>query len=537
MRSRTVRGLAVTAALALASGVLAACGGDSGGGSAERDKTLVMAWSVVPPQLDPMVYTGNTVVYATDATLSGLLEYDYSKASDDRVIATDELVPALAESFEANEDRTEFTFKLRKGVKSQYGNEMTADDVIWTFERFLAEPTSIQTGALMTPANVDLENAVEKIDDYTVKYNLSAPSSIGLSILAYPIMGILDSTELKKHATDEDPYAAEWLATNSAGFGPYKLDSLAPGEEIRLSVNENYWDGAPYFEDIVIRSVPDGGNRAQLLMSGEVDLISEPPIDQLEKIDDNSATVVNVQPDANRHNLNLSMKDPDLKKPEVRRAINMAINREAIVESVYQGYANPAWTPVPSAMMPDQEPMIEYDPVQAEQLLADAGYPDGLELEISISSERPGPYAENIARLIQTDLAEIGVEVSIKNIPSPADFEEAVSKQSLQAYLYTDRPSQPDPGFSMFLYNASGSVLNKVGFANPEFDAVVFAALQLDLGPERDEVVEEAMQMLRDNQPIFSLVEMPDITGEAADLEGRIGIPSGGFPYANMKRG
>ncbi|WP_235738813.1 ABC transporter substrate-binding protein [Nocardioides alcanivorans] len=525
MRSRKARGLAVAAAVALTAGVLAACGGDSGGSSSERDKTLVMAWSVVPPQLDPMVYTGNTVVYATDATLSGLLEYDYSKASDDKVIATDELVPALAESFETNEDRTEFTFKLRKGVKSQYGNEMTADDVLWTFERFLSEPTSIQAGALMTPANVDLENAVEKIDDYTVKYNLTAPSSIGLSILAYPLMGILDSTEAAAHATDDDPYAGEWLATNSAGFGPYKLDSLKPGEEIRLSLNENYWDETPYFEDVVIRSVPDGGNRAQLLMSGEVDLIAEPPIDQLKKIDENGSTTVNVQPDANRHNFNLSMKDPDLKKPQVRRAINMAINRDAIVESVYQGYANAAWTPVPSSMMADQEPMIEYDPAQAKQLLSDAGYPDGLKFEISISSERPGPYAENIARLIQSDLKEIGVEVTIKNIPSPADFEEAVSQQSLQAYLYTDRPSQPDPGFSMFLYNASGSVLNKVGFSDPEFDAVVARALQLDLGAERDEVVEEALGMLRDNQPIFSLVEMPDITGEAAALEGRIGLP------------
>ncbi|MFS3126885.1 ABC transporter substrate-binding protein [Nocardioides sp. Bht2] len=537
MRSRKVRGIALTGAVALASGVLAACGGASDGSSSERDKTLVMAWSAVPPQLDPMVYSGNTMVYATDAFLSGLLEYDYSAASKDKVIGTDQLVPGLAESYEANEDRTEFTFKLRKGVTSQYGNEMTADDVVWTFERFLSNPVGLQAGALMTPANVDMKNPIEKIDDYTIKYHLTAPSAIGLSILAYPIMGILDSTEVKKHATAKDPYAGEWIAKNSAGFGPYQLESLSPGEEIRMTLNKNYWDDAPYFEKIVVRNVPDGANRAQLLMSGEVDLISEPPIDQLKKIDESSASVVNVQPDANRHNFNLSMKDPDLKKPEVRRAINMAINREAIVESVYQGYAKPAWTPVPSSMMADQEPMTSYDPAEAKKLLAEAGYPNGFDMEIAISSERPGPYAENIARLLQTDLKEIGVKVTIKNIPSPADFEEAVAKQSLQAYLYTDRPSQPDPGFSMFLYNSSKSVLNKVGFANPEFDALLGEVLQLDHGTERDGLVNEAMDMLRENQPIFSLVEMPDITGESAKLEGRIGLPSGGFSFATMKRG
>lgn len=538
MRSTVKRRIAVAAVATLATGLLAACGGGSSEGeSADRDKTLVMAWSTVPPQLDPMVYTGNTVVYSTDAFLSGLLEYDYSKAGDDTVIATDELVPALAESFEPNADRTQFTFKLRQGVKSQYGNELTADDVVWTYERFVSNPASIQAASLMKPANVDLENPMEKIDDYTVRYNLTAPSSISLSVVAYPLMGILDSTEAKKHATDADPYAGEWLATNSAGFGPYQLDSLAPGEEIRMSQNPNYWDTKPYFEDIVIRSVPDGANRAQLLMAGEVDIISEPPIDQLKKIEDNSATQVNVQPDSNRHNLNLSMKDPDLKKPEVRKAINMAIDREGIVGSVYQGYAKPAWTPVPSSMLADQEPMIEYDPEQAAQLLADAGYPDGLSLELSISSERPGPYAENIARLIQSDLKEIGVEVTIKNVPSPADFEEAVSSQSMQAYLYSDRPSQPDPGFSMYLYNGTGSALNKVGFANDQFDELVGRTLQLDQGPERDTAVAAAMDVLRENQPIFSLVEMPDITGEAADLEGRISVPSGGVPYVNLKRG
>ncbi|MCD9198689.1 ABC transporter substrate-binding protein [Aeromicrobium wangtongii] len=536
MRSKFTRPLGVLAVSA-AMLALAACGGGSSDGESKGgDTSLKMAWANVPAQLDPMVYTGNTVVYATDATLSGLLEYDYSKASDNKVIATDELVPALAESFEPNEDRTQFTFKLRKGVKSQYGNELTADDVVWTFERFASNPTSIQANSLMGPANVDAKNAVEKIDDYTIRYNLSAPSSISLSILAYPLMGILDSTEVKKHATADDPYAGKWLATNSAGFGPYMLESLKPGEEIKLKQNPNYWDKKPYFKDILIKNVPDGAARAQLLMAGEVDLISEPPIDQLKKIESNDATKVNVQPDTNRHNFNLSMKDPDLKKPEVRKAINMAIDRESIASSIYQGYAKAAWTPVPSNMLADQEPMIEYNPDEAKKLLADAGYADGLDFEISISSERPGPYAENIARLIQSDLKKIGVTVSIKNIPSPADFEQAVTAQSMQAYLYSDRPSQPDPGFSMFLYNASKSALNKVGFANPEFDALVAGTLKLDKGEERDAIIEDALQMLRDNQPIFSLVEMPDITGEASDLGGRISVPSGGYSYSSLTR-
>ena len=140
MRSRFARPLgAVTAALSLVA--LVACGGSSGGGpgssaAASGSKTLSVAWTSTPPQLDPNVFTGLTWVYAADAYMATLFKYD-TAVPGDKIIGVKDLKPSLAESFTANADETEYTLVLRKGAKSQYGNEMTADDILYTFERML----------------------------------------------------------------------------------------------------------------------------------------------------------------------------------------------------------------------------------------------------------------------------------------------------------------------------------------------------------------------------------------------------------------
>lgn len=537
MRSHVVRRLAAIGTASAVALALAGCGGSSGGDSSSSSKTLTVAWASTPTQLDPNVFTGLTWVYGLDAYMDTLLDYDTSKAVEGQVLGVDALKPALAESFEANADNTQYTFKLREGVKSEYGNEFNADDVIWSFDRMISNPASLQAGVLFPTANVDAEEPWTKIDDYTVRYNLTKPSAVSLSILAYPLEGIIDSDEAKKHATKDDPWAGEWLKNNSASFGAYKLKSLDPGQEMRLEVNPNYWGEKPEFDEIVIKAVPEASSRAQLLMSGDVDMISEPPIDQLESIDASGKAVVSNQADSNRHNLSVSTSDPALGKPEVRHALSHAINREAIVESIYHGYAKPAFGPQSSALLPEQPEIGTYDPDLAKQELADAGYPNGFDMTLSFSTARPGPFAENLGRLIQSDLKEIGVDVTLKAVPSAADFEAAVSEKTLQAYLYTERPSQPDPGFSLFLYLFSKSALNKSGYLNPEFDTLVTEVLGMPTGTERDEKISEALDLIAADEPIISLVEVPDLVGVSTSLEGYSALPSGGVKFDELKRG
>lgn len=536
MRSRVIRRVAGVAGMALAASALVACGGEGASSKQAGSEVLSLAWSSTPTQLDPNVYTGLSWVHAVDGFMETLLEYDTSKASEEAVLGVDAVKPGLADSWEVSDDGKQYTFTLRKGVKSEYGNELDADDVIWSFERMYSNPASLQAGVLLKSANVDPEEPVTKIDSHTFRVNLTAPSAILLSVLAYPIDGILDSDEAKKHVTKEDPWASEWLAENSASYGAYKLKSLDPGKEIRLEYNENYWGDKPEITEIVAKAVPDASARAQLLMSGDVDAITEPPIDQLKKIDESPNAEVSIQPDSNRHNISFNLGDKKLADPAVRKAISHAINREAIVESIYQGYAKPANSPQASGLLAGQPETGKYDPDLAKKLLAEAGA-EGLKIDLSFSTARPGPYAENLARLVQSDLKAVGITANVKGVPSPADFEAAVSERTMQSYLYTERPSQPDLGFSLFLYLHSGSALNKVGFANDEFDQLINEVLVTEAGEERDAAIAEAMDIVVANEPIISLVEMPDLVGISSDLEGYVSLPTGGMKFDELKRG
>ncbi len=524
--------------MALAASALVACGG-SGDTAADKgaDGTLTLAWSSTPTQLDPNVYTGLSWVHAVDGFMENLVEYDTSKASDDAVLGVDAVKPGLAESWEISEDGLQYTFKLREGVKSQYGNVLSADDVMWSFERMYSNPAALSSGVLLKSANVDPDEPVTKIDDLTVRVNLLKPSAIALSVLAYPVDGILDSVEAKKHATADDEWAGKWLANNSASFGAYKLKTLDPGKEIRLEYNENYYGEKPEITEIIAKAVPDASARAQLLMSGDVDAITEPPLDQLKKIDESANAVVSIQPDSNRHNISFNLGDKKVADARVRKAISHAINREEIAASIYQGYAEPAHSPQASGLLAGQPETGKYDPELAKKLLAEAGYASGLDIELSFSTARPGPFAENLARLVQSDLKAVGVNATVKAVPSPADFEAAVAERTMPAYLYTERPSQPDLGFSLFLYLHSGSALNKIGYANDEFDSIINKVLITEAGPARDAAIDEALQIVVDEEPIISLVEVPDLVGMSDDLEGYVSLPTGGMKFDELKRG
>ncbi|UMG93710.1 ABC transporter substrate-binding protein [Nocardioides sp. TF02-7] len=526
--------MGVATATLTAAALLAACGGNDSGGGSGSDTTLTVAWSSTPTQMDPNEFTGLTWVYALDAAMGTLLEYD-TTVSEDELVGTDDIVPALAESWEEDEGGTSYTITLRKGVESPYGNEMTADDVVYSFERMYSNPASLQAAILLKTANVDPEKPVEKIDDYTIRYNLTAPSALAMSVLAYPLVGILDSTEVEKHATDADPWAAEWLAKNTASFGAYQLESLDPGTEVRFTANENYY-GERSFDDIVIRAVPEGSSRVQLLASGEVDMISEPPIDQLDTINDSDNAVVSQMPDTNRHNFTVSEKSKVLADPLVRQALNYAINRQGIVDSIYHGYAEPATNPVASSLWEDQPTVAEHDPERAKDLLAEAGYADGFTMQLAYNSERPGPFAENLARLIQSDLAEVGIEVETQAVPSNTDFEAGVAEQKYEAYLYTERPALPEIGYTLFLYLHSESALNSSGYDNPEFDKLAEQVLVTPAGEERQGIIGDALDVLAENNPLVSLVEIPDLVGIAESIEGYHALPTGGWAFQDLSR-
>ncbi len=157
-------------------------------------------------------------------------------------------------------------------------------------------------------------------------------------------------------------------------------------------------------------------------------------------------------------------------------------------------------------------------------------------MTLAYNSERPGPFAENLARLIQSDLKAVGITMETQAVPSNTDFEAGVAEGKYESYLYTERPALAEVGYDLFLYLESTSALNTSGYSNPAFDEAAGNVLVTAPGPERDGYVQDAFAELIENDPLVSLVEIPDLVGIAESVEGYHALPTGGWPFQDLKR-
>jgi peptide/nickel transport system substrate-binding protein len=501
-----------------------------------QSTTITMAWGNVASQLDPSVFTGLADVYNMAQYCTTLVEYDGAVAAEDKTFLPDDVAGNLAESWEADAAGTSYTFKLREGVTSSWGNPLTSNDVKWSFERMIGG-SPIVSGILMPIANINQENSIEVIDDLTFKMNLTEPSAVAIAVLTHPTMCILDAVKAQENATAEDPWASEWLATNTASYGPYVVESINPGQEIRYAAMEGYFGDPVFFQNAVVRMVPEGANRTQLLLASEVDLITDTPFDKLAQIAESDNAKVLLRPDVNRHTLSLNTKDPQLADPRVRKAISLAINRDAFLNTIYAGYADAAPDGLPSAMnFPASSRPNSYDLEQAKALLAEAGA-EGMTLQITTNNGRPGPFAEDLGRLLVADLQAAGINATLNPIASEADFEKAVGEKSLQSWLYTERPAVADSGYIFNLYLGSTSFLNNTGFANEEFDGYVKTIVSTDPGAERDAAIAAAQNMVQDLVPAVYLTEASDIASALNDIDGYNLYPHGATLIGELFRG
>ncbi|QYU68510.1 insulinase family protein [Leptolyngbya sp. 15MV] len=289
----------------------------------------------------------------------------------------------LAEGWQVSQDGLRYVFTLRAGVRSPYGNELTAADVEWSWAKSFAQR---RTGAFI--ANVSNVTAVKALSAREVEFTLSAPSSILLAALTLYVPGIYDSTEVKKHATAEDPWGLRWMESNTAGFGAYHLRSVRAGEQAEFVANPHYFRGRPHFDRIVYRAVPSGASRTTLLRSGQVQWIDRPTVQQV--LDMQRDRRVKVQDQAGRAmasvRMNCTMRPFD--DVRVRRAMNFAVNKDAIRQGVGLGTGEIARSIVPPIVR-DYDPSFfayDHDPARARALLAEAGFPNGFEVDLLFSN-------------------------------------------------------------------------------------------------------------------------------------------------------
>jgi peptide/nickel transport system substrate-binding protein len=373
----------VLAVLMVLTTLLAACGGGGGAGETTEPMQFIFGRGGDSVQLDPAIVTDGESFRVTGQILEPLYQYEPGSTTP---------IPALAESCVSNDDGTEWTCTLRQGVKFHDGTDFNADAVIFNFERwrFTTNPYHFESQvfeyyeAMWGGFDDDsIITDVEKIDDYTVKFMLSAPLAPFLANLAMDIFAISSPAAIE--AAGED-YGTP--AVGAVGTGPFKFVEWIEGDTITVEANEDYWDGAPKLDQIIWRVIPDDSARFLALQAGDIDALEQAVVEDLASAEADPDLYVLTRPALNTAYLAFNYRIVEFQDLRVREAVAHAINKEGLVENFYGAYGTVATNFLPPLIWghdPDLEDWT-YDPALSRQLLADAGFPDGLS-EVTIAED------------------------------------------------------------------------------------------------------------------------------------------------------
>lgn len=429
----------------------------------------------------------------------------------------------LAESWEVSSDGTVYTFHLRRGVRFPSGATFTAEDVRWTVERGLNIPGGISW--LWEVMGVTSMDQIKVIDDYTVQFALDTPNSLFLPCLALEVMSIVDSTELKKHATSEDPYGHDWLYTNVAATGAFTVERYVPGSEIVLAAYKGYWQGPPKVDRVIYKIVPSEATRILLLKSGDVDfsLFISPEQVQSQLQGQPGIKVVSI-PTPGTEYLALNTTVPPLDNVLVRQALAYATPYEELIENVLYGFGAKATSPVPTQTKwhRDVSP-YHYDPDKARELLKLAGYPEGIQLTLTYRMDNP--TEEAVAIYLRDAFADVGIDLVIDKVAASRMERIRVTREYQMALIYWI-PYVNDPLYQLsFNYSSASTCCNYAEYHNPEYDRLLKKAIR-ELDPVKQEgMVNALQQLLIDDCAIVYLYHPNRVTCMRDWVEGYVYYP------------
>ena len=475
---------------------------------------IVVAVSAPPPTLDEEFGGGpsfRSIVNFQD----GLLQYGDHSTPEIGPGAVDlnwgtrdinELVtPRMAESYEVSADGKTYTFQLREGWLSHVGNEFTAEDVKWRFDRAfgLGSIGTFFTNVSRLPS----ADSVKVLDTYTVEFTLEAPSPSFLMSLANHLrITMLDSTEAMEHATDDDPWATEWLKSNYVGFGPYKLESLEPDNQMVLTAHTDH-PFPPKVETLIFQFVPDSATRLALLSRGEVDATLGFTPTELKTLQETDGVHVWNFPGNARLAVPMNPNFPPLDDTRVRQALSYAVPYDSIVNEVFEGFARPAGGPLvrlDAGFDLDAFPYT-HDLDKARGLLDAAGVADGF--ETSYAYDASDPLAELVGVQLQTSFAEIGVDLTLDALPAAA-YSETLSKGGSPLIYWALGADQPDPAYVTQVWFDSTATTNWTAYENLEVDKLIAEGLNIIDFDERVAHYQQVISTIIDDAPWLFVAEL-----------------------------
>jgi peptide/nickel transport system substrate-binding protein len=452
----------------------------------EEYTTLTFATNQDLDNIDPHVTTRNVEMRIAYVLYDGLVNFGKDPEKVD---------PMLATRWEASEDGLEWTFYLREDVKFEDGSPFNASVVKFSFERLL------KIGAGPSDPYTVIDH-IDVVSTYTVKFILKEAFAPFLSTLAAPFARIVPPSVLK-HEVGNDLGQA-WLSRNSLGSGPFRLGSWVLGERLVLIRNDNYWGPKPKLEEVTVRIIVESSSLRMELEAGTIDVAEGVTFEDVDKMKENKDITVFETPGVHITYLYVNTQKAPFNDVRVRKAIAYAIDYDAIVKGPMKGYAKPFQGPIPEGMWgrPDL-PLYERDLDKAKSLLAEAGYPNGFSTTLTISPLREWP---DVAVLIQRNLAEIGITVSIEQYSWPT-YVDMMLGGKIDFGIIGITPDYPDPDDFCRLTVLSTSALNVAFWQNKEVDALINQGVTLTNMEDRVPIYEKIQEIVCEEVPYIWLYQ------------------------------
>ena len=460
---------------------------------------LTVGLSALSTSIDPQFYVGGANGALSRSIFDGLVNQDDQQ----------KIVPALATSWQVV-DKNTWIFHLRAGVTFHDGADFTSRDVVASIHRVALAAKNSPSSYL--PYGADIAE-VRAIDAQTVEIKTRQPAALLLNNLSR--IAILPA-RLEKVSTE--------ALSNSdiIGTGPFKFVSWTPNDQVVLARNDHYWGGKAEWDKVTLKLYKNDSSRVAALLAGDTDLIENVPtsdrkhLSQQSKLSTLSVAgnrLLYLHPDQDRDKspfVQSSDGSNPLKNVDVRRAMSLAVNRQAIIDRIYDGQGGVASQLVPQGYFGYQPtlPAPVYDPVKAKALLAKAGYPAGFTLTLQASNDRY-PNDARVAQALGQMFSRVGIKTSVETMPGSVYFSRAAKRDfSLVmggAAIETGEASGI-LGPLLQTYGPGAGQGNRGRYSNPEFDQLIQQARETLDDSEREKLLQQATSIAMQDQGVIPLL-------------------------------